>query len=71
MSQRIVFRNASIFDASGKPPFDGEVEVVGQEIAAVRRGRSVGRRRSTAEQVIDCQGATLMPGLCDAHTHFS
>ncbi|MBM4227974.1 MAG: amidohydrolase family protein [Gammaproteobacteria bacterium] len=72
MSQRVVFRNANIFDGSCKAPFAGEVEVTGQEITAVRRGRSTGRTRGGAgEQVIDCRGATLMPGLCDAHTHFS
>ena len=65
------FRKARIFDASGKPPFDGEVVVEGERIVEIRRGRPVGARAGRHERLIDCGGATLMPGLCDAHTHFS
>jgi imidazolonepropionase-like amidohydrolase len=65
-----LFTNVRIFDGSGAPPFLGEAMVEGNRI------RHVGRGARTAVPgpgvtVIDGRGATLMPGLCDAHAHFS
>ncbi len=68
MSERLVFRNVRIFDGAGKAPFDGEVGIEGERIARVTKGR---RAQAGAARIVDGRGATLMPGLCDAHTHFS
>ncbi len=68
MSERVVFKNVRILDGAGKPPTLGEVEIEGERIARVTSGKS---KRATGAQIIDGQGATLLPGLCDAHTHFS
>lgn len=63
-----LFTNVRIIDGGGDAPFTGEVLVDGERIAAVSRqaGQLGGDHRT-----IDGAGQTLMPGLCDAHTHFS
>lgn len=65
----ILITNARVFDASGAQPFTGEVLIRGNRIAQVRRGGSGGGYG--AQQVIDAAGAFLMPGMTEAHTHFS
>jgi imidazolonepropionase-like amidohydrolase len=65
----MLFTNVRIIDGSGAPPFAGDVLVQGNRILRVGRGsRSVPVVGAT---VIDGAGATLMPGMCEAHTHFS
>lgn len=66
----ILITNARIFDASGADPFNGEVLIQGNRISQVRRGSS-GAIASSVAQVIDAAGAFLMPGMTEAHTHFS
>jgi imidazolonepropionase-like amidohydrolase len=66
---RTLFFNASIFDGSGKAPFPGEVLVEDNRIAAVARGAE--RLDRVGAEVVDCDGATLMPGLVESHAHLS
>ncbi len=63
-----LFTNVRIIDGSGAQPYSGEVLIQGNRIARMGRGaRSV---PVTGVDVIDAAGATLMPGMCEAHTHF-
>ena len=65
----ILFSNTRIFDGSGSKPFTGEVLIEGHRISGVSRdGVALSREGAT---VIDCEGATLMPGLTEAHAHLS
>jgi imidazolonepropionase-like amidohydrolase len=66
----ILFVNVRIFDGSGAPPFAGEVLVKGDRIAAVvpAGGDAISRDNAL---IIDGAGATLMPGLTEAHAHLS
>ena len=65
----VLFTNVRIIDGSGAQPFAGEVLVQGNRILRVGRGaRAIPAVGAT---VIDGAGATLMPGMCEAHTHFS
>src|SRR5215470_12497245 len=65
----VLFTNVRIFDGSGEHPYSGEVLVQGNRIRRVARGT---RATPTAGvTVIDSAGATLMPGMVEAHTHFS
>ncbi len=65
----ILFTNVRILDGTGSHPYTGEVRVQGNRVKQVNRGtRTIPRSSHT---VIDGAGATLMPGLCEAHTHFS
>jgi imidazolonepropionase-like amidohydrolase len=64
-----LFTNVRILDGSGALPYAGSVLVEGTRIKSV--GRSSAALAPTGATVIDGAGATLMPGMCEAHTHFS
>ena len=64
-----LFTNVRILDGSGTNPFSGSVLVRGNRILQV--GRSTAAISPSDAVVIDGAGATLMPGMCEAHTHFS
>lgn len=64
----VLFTNVRILDGSGAPAYAGSVWVRGQRIVQVVRGRLPA---TVDAQVIDGAGATLMPGMTEAHTHFS
>lgn len=66
----ILFSNARIFDGSGAAPFSGDVLVDKNRIVAIARAGEMLPPHANAE-VIDCTGATLMPGLTEAHAHLS
>lgn len=64
-----LIHNVRVLDATGAKPFPGAVVVRGNRIAEVMKEepRNVGKRDDT----VDGQGATLMPGLIEAHSHIS
>ena len=65
-----LFTNVRILDGTGAAPYAGEVLVQGNRITRVGRG-DARRCRPPNATVIDGAGATLMPGMVEAHTHFS
>jgi imidazolonepropionase-like amidohydrolase len=65
----VLFTNVRILDGSGALPTSGSVLVQDNRIRAV--GRSAAPISTAGATVIDGAGATLMPGMCEAHTHFS
>jgi len=67
-----LFTDVRVIDGSGAAPFAGEVLVKGNRIAAVARApKTVPARQADGADVVDGGGATLMPGLIDAHAHLS
>jgi imidazolonepropionase-like amidohydrolase len=65
----VLFTNVRIFDGSGGMPFNGEVLVEGKRITRV--SHSTRTMPTSGITVIDGAGAFLMPGMVEAHTHFS
>ena len=64
-----VVAGVTVLDGTGREPFDGEVLVAGDRIAAVTAG---GRGpRPEGARVVDGGGGTLMPGLIEPHAHLS
>jgi imidazolonepropionase-like amidohydrolase len=68
--ESVLFTNVRVLEGDPRtPPFAGSVLVEGNRIKRVSRsgtGAATG-----AATVIDGAGATLMPGMTEAHTHFS
>ncbi|HVU74862.1 MAG TPA: amidohydrolase family protein [Mycobacteriales bacterium] len=67
MSQRTVLANARVLTCAGgtdERPEPGHVLIEGDRIAAVSR-----TPLAVDAHVIDVAGATVLPGLCDAHVH--
>jgi imidazolonepropionase-like amidohydrolase len=68
----VMFTNVRVFDGGGEVPFTGDVLVQGNRIARViKTGYGVRSTPVAGVQVIDGDGAFLMPGMVEAHTHFS
>jgi len=65
----VLFTNVRILEGTLAHPVSGSVLVQGNRIRAV--GRSTAPISAAGATVIDGAGATLMPGMCEAHTHFS
>jgi imidazolonepropionase-like amidohydrolase len=66
---RILFTNVMVFDGSGAGRFPGEVLVEGEAITAVAQRDERLDRAGAA--VVEGGGATLMPGLVEAHAHLT
>jgi imidazolonepropionase-like amidohydrolase len=64
-----VFTNAFLIDCTGADPMEGAAVVVEDDrIRDVLPGGKVGPLPGPV-RTLDCRGATLMPGLTDAHVH--
>ncbi len=64
-----LYTNVRVIDGSGALPFDGEVVVEGDRISAVSSATE--KVTVAGAEIVDGGGATLMPGLLDAHSHLS
>lgn len=67
---RTKFMNASIIDATGRPAFRGTVTIENERIADVTHGSDL-EVEGHVDEVIDCDGLTMMPGMTEAHCHIS
>jgi imidazolonepropionase-like amidohydrolase len=65
-----LFTNVMIFDATGRPPFPGEVLIQGNRIGKVAEGVNQIAREGAGD-LVDGQGMTLMPGMTEGHCHMS
>jgi N-acyl-D-aspartate/D-glutamate deacylase len=67
--KRFLFTHVRVFDGGGAAPFAADVLVEDERIAAIRRGGEGSAAQTAGLTVIDGNGATLMPGLVEAHAH--
>ena len=65
----VLFTNVRIIDGTGAPPYPGEVLIQGNRISRISRGERAAPMAGVT--IIDGAGATLMPGMTEAHTHFA
>lgn len=66
---KTIIRGATVWDATGSAPFEGDVLVDGDRIHAVSKG--AGRLSGDDCQLIDARGMFLMPGMTEGHAHLS
>src|SRR3546814_12470781 len=59
----LVIRGATVVDGTGEKPFEADIGIVGDRIAAV------GRVAGAGSEEIDARGMLVMPGFVDIHTH--
>src|SRR5580765_1602212 len=62
MFDRII-KDLAIYDGTGKAPFQGDVAIEGESIAALAAVSSAAR------ETIDGRGLAIAPGFIDVHTH--
>lgn len=66
---KTVFVGAKVWDATGAAPFDGDVLVQDNRIAAI--SKAPGQIAQAGAQVVDGRGLFLMPGMTEGHAHLS
>jgi N-acyl-D-amino-acid deacylase len=60
----LVLRDARVYDGTGAPPFEGDVALAGDRIAALGPRLRAGRARE-----VSLRGLALAPGFIDVHSH--
>ena len=68
---RILFVNGQVFDGTGTPPVPADVVVRGDRIESVHPRPGGSNEAEPGDQVIDCAGATVMPGMVESHSHLT
>ena len=66
---RILFRDARVWDGSGAAAYPADVLIEGEHIRAVATQR--GQIEAAGAQIIESHGMTLMPGLVEGHAHIT
>ncbi len=60
----LLLTDATIVDGSGRPPYKADVAASDGVIVATGNFE-----RATADETIDCNGLTVIPGIVDCHAH--
>jgi predicted amidohydrolase YtcJ len=66
----VLFRHGNVLTIDPAQPRAESVAIRGGTIVAVGSDEELDGLRTHARRIVDLDGATLMPGFIDAHTHF-
>src|SRR5438094_1184775 len=66
----VVFINGNIYTVNAKQPHAEAVAVKGDRIVFVGANAAVKKYEGANTRVVDLHGATMVPGMTDAHYHF-
>ena len=64
MAETLVIRGGTVVDGTGGPPYEADVALAGDRIAAIGKALPKGDRE------IDARGKLVTPGFVDVHTHY-
>jgi hypothetical protein len=67
----LIFHNAKIYTADDARPRAEAIAIRGDRIAAVGSSTDILKLKGSATKVVDARGAAILPGLHDAHGHFT
>lgn len=63
-----LFRGAEIIDGTGRERRRADVLISGQRVTAVG---TFSEAQAAGARIVECAGATIVPGFIDAHVHFN
>ena len=66
----LILRDARVYTLEEERPWADAVAIRKHRIIAVGKVEDVMRWAGTRTEIIDLDGALVLPGLCDAHIHF-
>ena len=67
----LIFHNAKIYTSDEANPRAEAIAIRGDRIAAVGSSADILKLKGSATRVVDARGAAILPGLHDAHGHFT
>jgi predicted amidohydrolase YtcJ len=67
----LIFHNAKIYTSDDARPRAEAIAIRGDRIAAVGSSADILKLKGSATKVVDARGAAILPGLHDAHGHFT
>src|SRR6185503_19555304 len=70
-SADLIFTNGNVYTVNAERPHAEAIAVKGDRIVFVGTNAAAKRFQGKSTRVIDLHGATVVPGLADAHAHFT
>ena len=67
----LIFTNGNVYTVNARRPHAQAIAVKGDRIVFVGTNAAAKRFQGKNTRVVDLRGATVVPGLADAHAHFS
>lgn len=67
-----VFKGCTLIDGTGRPPVQDAIVILeDNKIVQVTTGGVISSSADTAEEVFDCSGKVMLPGLINVHEHLT
>ncbi len=67
----LIFTNGNVYTVDAKRPHAQAIAIKGDRIVFVGTDRAAKKFQGSSTRVVDLHGATVVPGMADAHAHFS